>query len=104
MPDRLTADVIRHGIANRLFAGSLQMPLPVVADSNVFLPGRGASVCAEHGVRAGPSGGRRGVQNVDGSTDAGGLSQTAGTGRIEDFNHNDRFQSVRLYKVKRMIV
>ena len=76
-------------------------PLSVAANSNVFLPGRGASVCAEHGVRAGPSGGRRGVQNVDGSTDAAGLPQTAGTGRIEDFDHNDRFQSVRLYKVKR---
>lgn len=90
-PDRLTADAIRHGIANRLFAGSLQAPLPVAADSNVFLPGNGTPVCAEHGARAGPSGGGQGIQNVDGSTDAGGLSQTAGTGRIEDFNHNDRF-------------
>ena len=44
MPDRLTADVIRHGIANRLFAGSLQMPLPVVADSGIFLLGNSAPI------------------------------------------------------------
>ena len=44
MPDRLTADVIRDGIANRLFAGSLQMPLPVVADSGIFLLGNSAPI------------------------------------------------------------
>lgn len=103
MPDRLTADAIRHGIADRLFADSLQMPLPVAADGGVFLSGNGTPVCAEHGALAGPSSGGQRVQDADGSTDAGGLSQTAGTGRIEDFNHNDRFQSVRSYGMKRMI-
>lgn len=79
------------------------MPLPVAADGGVFLSGNGTPVCAEHGALAGPSSGGQRVQDADGSTDAGGLSQTAGTGRIEDFNHNDRFQSVRSYGMKRMI-
>ena len=92
MPDRLTADVIRHGIANRLFAGSLQMPLPVVADSGIFLLGNSAPIGVMPGRPA-----------ADGAFKMS-MAQTAGTGRIEDFNHNDRFQSVRLYKVKRMIV
>lgn len=93
MPGYLAADDIRHGIALGLPSGSLQAPLPVAAGGGVFLPGDGAPVGTESGLRprAEPPGGGQGIQNVDGSADAARLSQAAGTMGIENLDHNDRF-------------
>lgn len=77
----------------RLPSGSLQAPLSVAAGGGVFLPGNGAPIGAEFGLqpRAEPPGGGQGIQNIDGSTDAAGLPQDAGTAGIENLDYNDRF-------------
>lgn len=77
----------------RLPSGSLQAPLSVAAGGGVFLPGDGAPVGTESGLRprAEPPGGGQGIQNIDGSADAAGLFLAAGTAGIENLDYNDRF-------------
>jgi hypothetical protein len=67
--------------------------LSTPAGSGIFPLGNGAPIGAEFGLQPGaePPGGGQGIQNIDGSADATGLSQAAGTAGIENLNYNDRF-------------